>query len=314
MVRRAAFAVFSRLFRVLFGTRVARLVWRIPGSQPFYRALMRHMAPGSVVVDGHELELDPTDSLLLSVHGSYEAFELGLFERCIQPDDVVVDVGAHIGLYTLSAARATGPGGRVVAFEPSRQNYDLLVRNVAANGYRTVEPVRAALADHEGEADLHVSAQNSGDNSLSATAVGPAAAERVRLLTLDAYAAEHAVHPQVVKMDIQGGEPAALAGGRTLLVGSKALTLFTEVSPVHLDGIHGAEAFVAQLRDLGLELFVVDESSRSVRPMRGDELAAESRTAGHDGHLNLVCTKGTEARARLDAAVTALTGAGSGTA
>lgn len=312
MVRRVAFTVFSRVFRVLFGTRVARLIWRVPGAKPLYRALMRRLTPDTVVVDGHTLELDPTDSLLLSVHGSYEAFELGLFERCIQPDDVVVDIGAHIGLYTLSAARAAGPGGRVVAFEPSQENYDLLVRNVATNGYRTVEPVRAALSDREGQADLHVSAQNSGDNSLSATAVADASSQRVRLLMLDAYAAEHAVLPQVVKMDIQGGEPAAVDGGRALLAASDTLTLFTEVSPAHLGGIPGAQAFVEQLRDLGLDLFVVDEAGRAVRPMRSDELAAESRTAGHDGHLNLVCTKGCGPRTRLDAAVAALTGAGSG--
>lgn len=314
MIRRLAFAAFSRVFRVLFGTRAARAVWLVPGARPFYRALMRHMTPGSVVVGGHTLELDPTDSLLLSVHGSYEEFELALFERCIQHEDVVVDVGAHIGLYTLSAARAAGPHGRVVAFEPSQENFDLLVRNVEANGYRTVEPVRAALSDHEGEADLHVSAQNSGDNSLSATAVIDASAQRVRVLTLDTYAAEKAVRPQVVKMDIQGGEPAALTGGRDLLAGSESLTLFTEVSPSHLNGIRGAQAFVGQLRDLGLDLFVVDEADRSVRPMSADDLAAESRTAGHDGHLNLVCTKGTAARARLDAAVAALTAPRSGAA
>jgi FkbM family methyltransferase len=302
VLRRLLFGTFSRIYSWVFGTRVARMIWKVPGSRSLHHLLMTRFTPSTVVVDGHTLHLDPTDSLLLSVHGSYEDYELSLFTGSIRAGDTVVDIGAHIGLYTLAAARAVGPTGRVVAYEPSSGNFSLLEKNIEANGYTNVTTSRSAVSDRAGEALLALNAENTGDNSLVRTARADRETSLVTTVTLDEElpTTEGVV---VLKMDIQGGEPAALAGGRRALAAAGDVILFTEVSPGHLDGAAGAEDFCRRLVDAEFDLLLVDEEHHSLSPFHIDGMAEASREAGHDGHVNLVCTKGAEAAARLRALV-----------
>jgi FkbM family methyltransferase len=287
--------------RRLYGSRVARLVWRVPGSRAFYRTLMRTTRPDTVNVRGHDLHLDQLDSMMLSVNGEYETLELDLLRACVQPGRTVVDAGAHIGLYTLEAARAAGPQGRVIAFEPAPANYRLLESNVAANGYENVVLVPAAVSDHDGEAFLNLSQDNTGDHRL-ATSAG-AVAEPVRTRTVDSVLAESPGSPvTVVKMDIQGAEPVALAGARSLVAGSDDLVLFTEVSPSHLEQWGGAQAYLARLCDSGFRLFRLDEDAHRVDPVELADLDVRPRADGGEAHVNLVCAKGDAAVRRVESA------------
>lgn len=71
----------------------------------------------------------------------------------------IVDVGAHKGFFTLFAARHTAPGARILAVEPSADNFSALEANIAANGLEgSVTALRAALADRAGRAQLRLSA------------------------------------------------------------------------------------------------------------------------------------------------------------
>lgn len=271
------FRLFRRVVARLLGTRAARLLWHLPGSRALYRRLIG-MRPAEVTVDGHVMALDPLDSLLLSVNGDYEADERALFVAAIRPGDTVLDVGAHIGLYTLAAARAAGPTGRVIAFEPSSVNHALLVENVARNGYGNVEIRREAVGDRDGTVSLFLSVDNTGDHSLieDDTRQG----ESVPLVRLDSLPIDTVA---VIKMDIQGGEPAALRGAAALLARSPSVALFTEISDDH--GVDGL-AYRRQLAGAGFAV------------------TAEIPAASGD-HCDIVCVKGkarvTQAAARSGA-------------
>ena len=80
----------------------------------------------------------------------------------MREDDVVIDVGAHVGVFTLKAAERTI---MVVAVEPHPFNYRLLLRNIALNRLRNVIPVNLALADYDGIAKLYI-AKNSGSHTI----------------------------------------------------------------------------------------------------------------------------------------------------
>src|SRR5687768_16651957 len=64
--------------------------------------------------------------------------ELRFLRRLLQPGDAVIDIGASYGVYALSMARAVGPSGSVLAFEPSSATARLLEESVATNGYAHV--------------------------------------------------------------------------------------------------------------------------------------------------------------------------------
>jgi precorrin-6B methylase 2 len=81
---------------------------------------------------------------------AYEPMTTLAFHTLVQPGDRVVDVGAHVGYFTLLAARLCGPNGRVFAFEPHPDNFRLLERNIRENGAENVTAVRKAVADRAG--------------------------------------------------------------------------------------------------------------------------------------------------------------------
>ena len=122
---------------------------------------------------------------------------LDAFATAIRPDDVVYDVGAWIGPYTLLASQLVGPGGRVVSFEPDPEARRQLERNIALSGARNVHVLPIALSDHNGTARL------SGNESEAV--VGSTGALEVQTMTLPDLIAQEG-GPDVVKVDIEGGE------------------------------------------------------------------------------------------------------------
>lgn len=165
--------------------------------------------------------------------GSYEIEKARAFERLLTPDDVVYDLGAHVGYYSLIASRTAR---RVYAFEPMPRNLRYLEAHLALNEIRNVEVVAAAVAGSDGIAWLS-GARGSSQNRLEADG-----SIQVETLGLDGFRGEP---PSLVKMDIEGQELAALQGGERLLrTHHPTICLST-----HGEGLHRDCA--ALLRELG---------------------------------------------------------------
>lgn len=180
--------------------------------------------------------------ILRILNGTYEREQTALFEQFIRPGATVLDVGAHVGYYTLLSAVLAGPSGRVHAFEPNPQNADFLRRHVAINRLETVRVEQAAVSERAGTARFDFGT-GSGTGHLAV-----AGALEVRTLRLDEYVAEHALAPTAIKVDVEGAEMNVLLGARETLVRHRpALFLST----------HGAEVHAASLgflRGLGYQL------------------------------------------------------------
>jgi FkbM family methyltransferase len=73
---------------------------------------------------------------------------------CLRPDDVIIDVGSHIGTFALLAAKKV-PSGRIISFEASIETYNYLRVNLALNHVSNVVPIHLALADGPGSTVLH---------------------------------------------------------------------------------------------------------------------------------------------------------------
>lgn len=169
-----------------------------------------------VEVGRQRMWLDLSDRTQLSIAlGSHEKAALARFLGLLRPGQTVVDVGANVGLYTLAAARAVGPGGRVVAFEPEPRNCARLQRNVEANGHANVTVVQAAVGEASGRARLYLGG-DSGVHSLLAERAGGPAVE-VEVVALDEYCEREGLVPDVVKVDAEGAELAVLRGLRRTL-------------------------------------------------------------------------------------------------
>jgi FkbM family methyltransferase len=184
-----------------------------------------------------------------------------VFEREVARATTVVDAGAHVGLYTLLAARANAKA-RVLAFEPDPYNRRALAHNVQRLGAGNVTLLGKALADRVGRASFYRSRTTIG-SSLMRRDGGDEEIE-VETTTLDAELGGAVPSPLVVRLNIEGAEPLALEGMRETLAATADVTLFAEIHPqLQRD----PAAFVARLRDLGFEVGWIDRERRSVEPL-----------------------------------------------
>jgi FkbM family methyltransferase len=181
--------------------------------------------------------------------GTYESEKAQLLVRHVKPGGTFYDVGANVGFYTLLASRLLGPAGRVLAFEPSPRNLGFLRHHLVLNSAANVEVLDVAISDSEGVAQFSVD----GDPKKSQlTAAGDIT---VRTTTLDRLMGE-LPPPDLIEMDIEGAEYAALRGAEQLLRrSSPAIFLSTHGPEIH-------QACCELLRTLGYKLQAI--GSRSI--------------------------------------------------
>ena len=89
------------------------------------------------IAPGVRLFIDLSDHVigLNILRGRYEQDEIRFVRGVLKPGDSAIDVGGHIGFFTMQMAAAVGPDGRVYAFEPLDANADLLERSIAENRF-----------------------------------------------------------------------------------------------------------------------------------------------------------------------------------
>ena len=139
--------------------------------------------------------------------GTYERDAQRVFEKHVGPADVVYDVGANVGFFTLLAAKLAK---EVHAFEPLPRNLELLRRHVRMNDASNVHVLPLAVSDRIGTARF-AAADNPAMGGLS-----DRGGVEVQTTTLDALRATLPA-PSFIKMDIEGGEYAALSGAAAML-------------------------------------------------------------------------------------------------
>lgn len=211
-------------------------------------------------------------SLCLFAGGSFEPNEFVLLSAILEPDMTFIDGGANDGLYSLFAARRVGAGGRVLAVEPSAREFERLGANLRLNGFDNVTAIRAALGVENGVTQLAVAGPgHEGLNTVGVHISNPNVAalhsETVALTTIDSLIAASAVgRVDVIKLDVEGSELAALKGARATLVEHRPI-LQLEVEEERLASQAASKAEVVDfMTELGYELFVFDELTAELRP------------------------------------------------
>jgi len=223
---------------------ILRLVYRIPPLAGIIRRTLNKAAPeglttvqisGGVLVGCRmELDLQTEKDLWL---GTYESELQNALQSFIKPGDVVYDVGANIGYVSVMCAKCTGPEGRVFAFEPLPANQQRFLRSLELNHLENrVMLVDKAVGKKSGNTTFWVHASTSMGRLDSVKQEGLQFEEAIsiELVSLDDFIWSHGEPaPDVIKLDIEGGEVDALPGMSRLL---------REYRPLLLVEIHGTEA------------------------------------------------------------------------
>lgn len=247
------------------------------------RFLLRRLPVGDLAVEFDGLRMMGSVSHRLHLYqvaaAEMEPFMTELFVRALRPGLTVLDIGAHLGYYTLLAARA---GARVYAFEPDQRTFACLTRNVRANGFTgRVTLVPKAVSDRPSRVPFFLT-----DNPAHSGLLDDATRGRTTIvdqICLDEFLGD-AVTADIIKMDIQGAELLGLRGMERTLARSGGLTMFIECWP---EGLRAAGAsaneLIAYLHDRGFAVQVIDERNRRLVPVDTDIETVL--------YVNLLCTR-----------------------
>jgi FkbM family methyltransferase len=112
--------------------------------------MLRH--PVSIVYKGIRMELDPNEwtQCELLREGITESSTIELYEKILNPGDIYVDVGAHVGFHALVARSVVGSTGNVIAIDPQPYNCDRILSNANLNGFVNVLVIIAAIGPRDG--------------------------------------------------------------------------------------------------------------------------------------------------------------------
>jgi FkbM family methyltransferase len=214
---------------------------------------------------GLRLFVDLSDTVvgLNIAKGEYERSELEYVRRTVTRGQHVLDVGAHMGVYTIVMAALVGAEGEVHAFEPHARIADLVRRSIRENAFEDrVVLHEAAVGEKEGKIDLVVlpKALNSGGSYRlhdGGGVPGGHRTERVRLVALDQCRLSRPIH--FMKVDVEGSEPFVFRGAKRIL---------TEDRPAILCELHRAQlervaertprVVIREMGELGYECRALD--------------------------------------------------------
>lgn len=188
---------------------------------------------------------DPWVGRSLARYGEFCEAEAALLRQLLRPGDVVVEAGAHVGVRTIGLARAVGPQGRVIAFEPQRAHFDLLRDNLRANGITNVTTRLAALGAVRGKlrfVDTAPTAPVAAGSGSAGRAAGEAVAvdkvDNLRLLSL-----------RLLKVDVGSAAEEVLRGATDALWRFRPCLYVANTAPEH------ATRLIALIQSLGYRLW-----------------------------------------------------------
>jgi FkbM family methyltransferase len=220
--------------------------------------------------DRFMLEVIPGDVIGMPIarFGVYEFAVSNLVRAYLAPGDVFVDVGANIGYYSIVAAGIVGRSGAVYAFEPSPRIRARLERNVALNDMSQIRVRPEAISERSGTVRL-IEPQGKGNDGLAYVDThGGDGGLEVRALRLDELAEISGNPPALIKVDVEGGEPAVFRGATAMLDRVDAPTILFESFELARDaGIlraHGYRVFQPALRQ-GVVRLTADLDAPSYR-------------------------------------------------
>ncbi len=196
--------------RVRGGHRLAKFLARDLGSVPIQIEGYPPLFVDLRGLDGHALSLFQAAPLH---HIAWEPELTEVFRRILKADDIVFDVGANLGLHSLTFSKIVR---QVIAFEPNPSLTPNLRKTIST--LPNVSLIEACLSDRDGTVEFHISDWDHMLSSMANWTGQPTKTIAIPARSIDSLIAEGAVpKPQVMKVDVEGAEMLVFRGAEKLL-------------------------------------------------------------------------------------------------
>ena len=222
---------------------IRRAVYRLGPISSGLRSALNRAAPKGLT------EVEVAGGLLAGTHlilnlqsekdywlGTYEIDLQEAIRDLVKPGMVAYDLGSNIGYISLMTAKKVGPQGKIFAFEPLPENQERLRKNLALNPDLNIELIPMAVGESSGKKQF-LTHSSGGMGKLSGADGRDVQYQKsieVECTSLDEFVFKQGnPKPELIKMDIEGGEGLALRGMSKLI---------PEVKPLFIIELHGKEA------------------------------------------------------------------------
>ncbi len=185
-----------------------------------------------VYAQNHFIELyGNSDSCTLKSSRIYEQATTYFIRDYLKENDVVYDIGANIGYFSLEFARCVGKHGKVLSFEPHPDIFKVLERNVHRNKYHNIFLNKSACGENKGIQQLFFSTENEGNHKIVANEYSKGSTS-VQVIELSSFINKDV--PRLIKMDIEGAELLALKGIGNDIIRAHDLDFIIEYHPYEM--------------------------------------------------------------------------------
>ncbi len=211
-----------------------------------------------------------TQRLILSSLSSgkfYETHVSQLFLKLLEPGDTVIDIGAHVGYYSILSSYLVGASGRVIACEMNRDNFIRLCYHKDLNNCNNLIPIAGAIGDELKEVTFFINQDNDGGHALwnvgehfcNQKSLAEPKQEKVTMRTLDEIVKCHNLdRVKLIKIDTEGAEPLVLKGGQESIAQLKVPFIISEINEFGLNQLGFNQMSVRKFfYDMGYSCYLI---------------------------------------------------------
>lgn len=227
----------------------------------------------------------PVHNAILGELQQTSAYEPGtqfFFMRVLKKGDTFVDVGAHVGYFTMISAAVVGDEGKVIAVEPIEENFQFLERNIANNDLSYVHAIQTVISDTNGEVQFHHNKDNDGGHALwdprehplnERTRESPKS-ETLPSMTLESLLDKFSCdHVRAMKIDTEGAERMILESGQSYFKRGAVDFVISEVNVTGLTEMGSSiDDYFAYARDLGFVILLPNAQGSAPAVLARDNL------------------------------------------
>jgi len=196
------------------------------------------------------------------LQNTWEPSESGIFLDFIKPGDAIVDIGAHIGWYSLLARTKTSDDGIIYAIEPEPRSYKILCENIKLNNYHNIIPINKAIGEKNELKKLYYNLYKNGPSVYQLFPISNESHIDVELITLDEIIGEE--HVDIIKIDVEGYEVKVLQGAKNILSRNDKPIFFSEF---WMDGLKKAGNTNIEYFEIfnknGYKILIINDNSYS---------------------------------------------------
>jgi len=260
-------SIYKKSVSFLYGTGISKL----PLVEKIHKFIVSRLQPDYFEVFGNKMYLGDSSyqNVIFAESTPLLKNPYNILKKILKKGDIVVDIGASIGYYSLIFAKLIGETGKVIAIEPESKSCQLFKKNIEFNNYKNVILLQKAVSNKTGKAKLLKSKKFGGSVVFEQDSKEEGTVE-IKTISLDDYFKEKI---NFIKIDAEGSEDKILSGMNHLLQQNKNLKLMMEYNPQALK-LAGTEPskFLENLINLGFTLYDMREENGDQTPITPKEI------------------------------------------